>query len=937
MFGAMIMTMCRLKTAALGGLCFWGGLALADSPDSPAARTFSNPILPGFHADPSITRVGDDYYLVTSSFEYFPGVPIFHSRDLVHWRQIGHVLTRKSQLNLEGVRASHGVFAPTIRHHNGVFHMIATVVGGGGNFYVTATNAAGPWSEPVWLDRAGIDPSLYFADDGKVYYTRQADGERGYISQQLLNLQTGRLEGQRKELWRGTGGVWPEGPHLDKVNGKYYLMISEGGTSYDHMVTVARSDSPWGPFEANPKNPILTHRHLPEHPFQGLGQVDLVETPDGWWAVFLGYRPQGGRHHHLGREAFLAPVTWEDGWPVINGGNPIPPILPAPNLPPHPWPAEPARDEFDSPILRPAWTHVRNPDPRNYSLTERPGWLRLRGAAVTLNEAASPTFLGRRQTHLTCQASVKLSFQPRGTNEEAGLVLRGNDRNHCAIFVTLRDGKRQVALRKFLDGRKSEPIEFQTVPDGDIVLAIESTPLHYHFYWSAPGGAPRRLGAVPTRALSTETLSAQPGANFNFTGVFIGMFATGNGRPSAAPADFDWFDLQAPQTRSLFREAGIPDYQVEQRVQSAFQQLFHGDPATETVFYAAGANANGPLAFIYDVNNGDVRTEGISYGMMIAVQLDRKAEFDALWNWAKTHMQQTNRNHPAFGYFAWSVSTNGVPNDEMPAPDGEEYFATALLFADERWGSGQGIYNYRAEAHQLLTDMLHRQPITGRTVTGEITGLAMFHPGHKMVRFTPDKANSEHTNPSYHLPAFYEVWARHGPERDRAFWRAAAAVSRDYFHLAAHPVTGLTPEYGNFDGTPWSASWHRGSSNFLVDAWRTGKNWAMDWSWWRADPRQRELSHRLLGFFESQGITNHPSRFTLDGRPLNRGRSAGLVAMNASAGLAADPERAKPFVLEFWNTPVPTGRFRYYDGMLYLLGLLHCSGKFQNWSPPETR
>jgi len=510
-------------------------------------RTFANPILPGFHADPSICRVGDDYYLVTSTFEYFPGVPVFHSKDLLNWHQVGHVLTRKSQLNLDKRQSSQGIFAPTIRHHNGTFYMITTHVGGGGNFYVTATNAAGPWSEPVWLDREGIDPSLFFDADGKVYYTRQVDGQRGYSGQQLLNLQSGKLEGDRKELWRGTGGVWPEGPHLYKVNGKYYLMISEGGTSYDHMLTIARSDSPWGPFEANPANPILTHRHLPQNPFQALGHGDLVETPDGWWVVFLGFRPQGGRFHHLGRETFLAPLTWENGWPVVNGGKPIPAQLPAPKLKPHPWPAESTKDEFDSPALRLCWSHIRNPHATDYSLTARPGWMRLHGAAATLNDVASPTFIGRSQNDLHCKVSTKLTFHPQSTNDEAGLVLRGNEKNHCDIVVALRDGKLHAGLRKILDGKLIEPVNFRGLPAGEIVLSVRAAPLSYEFFVQAAGGPETSLGTARTRDLSTETLTAQKGANFNFTGVYFGLFATGNGQRSSVPADFDWF-AYSPQS-----------------------------------------------------------------------------------------------------------------------------------------------------------------------------------------------------------------------------------------------------------------------------------------------------------------------------------------------------------------------------------------------------
>ncbi len=513
-----------------------------------AQENYSNPIIPGFYPDPSICRVGDDYYLANSSFEYFPGVPIFHSRDLVHWQQIGNILTRKSQLNLDRMYSSGGIFAPVLRWHDGKFYMITTTVGGsgarGGNFYVTATNAAGPWSDPVWLDRDGIDPSLFFDEDGKVYYTRQVGGEHGYCGAQILNLETGKLEGERKELWRGTGGVWPEGPHLYKVGGRYYLMLSEGGTGYNHSLTIARSDSPWGPYEADSANPILTHRNLKDNPFQALGHGDIFETPAGWWIVFLGIRPQGGQFHHLGRETFLAPVTWKDGWPLINNGKPIPATLPSPKLPSHPWPAEPARDEFDSAGLSPRWIFVRNPVEQNYSLTERPGWLRLHGSAVTLNDQDTPTFVGERQTDLNCRASTKLEFQPQHTHEEAGLTLRGNDHNHFDVVVMLRDGKREVGLRKILDGQSSEPVAFHETGPGEIILSIKAEPLGYEFSYTGADGKETSLGTARTRDLSTEALTAQKEAHFNFTGVVIGLFASGNGQASSVPADFDWFEYR---------------------------------------------------------------------------------------------------------------------------------------------------------------------------------------------------------------------------------------------------------------------------------------------------------------------------------------------------------------------------------------------------------
>lgn len=542
------------------------------------AENFTNPVIPGFHPDPSICRVGDDYYLVNSSFEYFPGVPIFHSKDLVHWRQIGNVLTRKSQLNLDGVYSSGGIFAPTLRYHDGTFYMVTTKVGGdGGNFYVTATNAAGPWSDPIWLDKAGTDPSLLFDDDGKVYYTRQVDGERGYSGQQILDLQSGKLEGERKELWRGTGGIWPEGPHLYHIRGKYYLMISEGGTSYSHSLTVARSDSPWGPFEADPDNPILTHRNRPDDPFQALGHGDMVETPDGWWIVFLGIRPQGGRFHHLGRETFLAPVTWANGWPRVNGGKPITALLTAPNLEPHPWPPEPAREEFNATELPPHWCFVRNPVTQNYSLAERPGWLRLHGSAVTLNDMDTPTFVGRRQTELSCRIATKLDFQPSQTNEEAGLTLRGNENNHCDIFVTFHNGKRQVGLRKLLDGQLDGAIVFHDVPSGDVVLSVKAEPRSYEFLVQGTDGPEISLGKAPTRELSSEILGGQRGAHFNFTGVVAGLYATGNGIASSVPADFNWFEVTAAHEESLeaAQNPNRPNQAVAEQDHQYMMDLLH--------------------------------------------------------------------------------------------------------------------------------------------------------------------------------------------------------------------------------------------------------------------------------------------------------------------------------------------------------------------------
>ena len=385
--------------------------------------------------------------------------------------------------------------------------------------------------------------------------------------------------------------------------------------------------------------------------------------------------------------------------------------------------------------------------------------------------------------------------------------------------------------------------------------------------------------------------------------------------------------------RNLFIETGHSPREVTGKINTAFKQLFHGDLNTQAVYFPAGTNTNGSLAYIYDIHNKDIRSEGMSYGMMIAVQLDKKAEFDAIWNWSKTYMYHDDPKHPGYGYFSWSVKRDGKPNDEMPAPDGEEYFAMALYFAAGRWGNGIGIYNYKAQADQLLTLMRHRKLITGQTVIGPRTAGNLFEPEHKMVRFTPDVDNWEHTDPSYHLPAFYELWALWGPNQDRSFWAEAATVSRDFFQRVTHPVTGLSPDYANFDATPWASPWNPRSANFQVDAWRTAMNWSMDWAWWAKDTTEQQLSDRIQAFFESQGISDYKSHFKLDGTPIGGSHSTGLVAMNAVASLAATHERSKQFIEELWNTPIPSGQYRYFDGMLYMLGMLHCGGQFRIWPP----
>jgi xylan 1,4-beta-xylosidase len=517
---------------------------------------FTNPVIPGFHPDPSICRVGEDYFLVTSSFEYFPGVPLFHSRDLVHWRQIGHCLTRPSQLPLEQFRPSGGIFAPTIRYHNGVFYMVTTNISGGGNFYVSTRDPFGEWSEPIWLDQIGIDPSLFFDDDGRVYLTsnwflsfplpEEIDPAVAIwgIQQSEIDISTGKRLSEPQRIWGGTGGRFPESPHLYKIGNSYYLLIAEGGTELGHMVTIARSATPWGPWQSCPHNPIMTHRSF-HSPFQALGHADLIESHDGsWWFVCLGIRPQGNPPcSHLGRETFLAPVRWDDqGWPQVGDTGRIRVQMDAPHLTPVIWPMPHVRDDFEGPNLALEWNFLGNPRAEDWSLSDRPGDLRLAGNAARLDDGPPVAFVGRRQEHFVCQVATLLDFVPDADGEEAGLTIWMNPSHHYDLFVSQRNDQRYIAVRRRI-GSLTAIVAQAPLGDGPVILTIDANSQTYTFgYANSPMGQ-----AEPQTLTTGETRYLAPEIAGGFTGVYFALYATGNGNISSSPAFFDWFDYHIPE------------------------------------------------------------------------------------------------------------------------------------------------------------------------------------------------------------------------------------------------------------------------------------------------------------------------------------------------------------------------------------------------------
>jgi oligosaccharide reducing-end xylanase len=398
--------------------------------------------------------------------------------------------------------------------------------------------------------------------------------------------------------------------------------------------------------------------------------------------------------------------------------------------------------------------------------------------------------------------------------------------------------------------------------------------------------------------------------------------------PADAPANKSPNSFKTGKYRSLFREIGKTDAEIAAKLNEAWNKLFLGNPSSERVYFEVGPD----MAYIKDIGNNDVRSEGMSYGMMLAVQYGRKAEFDRLWKWSKTHMQHARG--PWKGYFAWQCNDAGKKLANAPASDGEEYFATALFFAAGRWGSGSGIYNYRSEADAILHHMLHKEEDNGGK-TDTVTN--MFNRKEKQVVFVPNGTAATFTDPSYHLPAFYELWSRWA-KKDRAFWKEAAITSRKYFRKTAHPVTGLTPDYSSFDGKPMKAPWdpNNRSDNFLFDAVRVGGNIAMDHAWFAADPWQVQQSNRMLEFFDYQKPT-YVGSYSLDGKPLVEYTPTGLRAMNAASAMASTSPVSKRFVKDLWDAQVPSGQWRYYDGMLYMFGLLHASGQYRIWAPKAGR
>ncbi len=534
-----------------------------------------NPILPGFYPDPSICRVGDDFYMICSSFEMYPGIPVFHSKDLANWEQIGYAMTKENGFYVEANIVAGGVMAPTIRYHNGLYYIINANFCDKGNFIVTAKDPAGPWSQPHWLDDVpGIDASLFFDDDGKAYVlgtgnvVARADGtmDRGiWICE--FDIETMKTVGEPATIWDCALRVAtsPEAPHIYKVGDYYYLIIAEGGTEHYHAVTVARSKTLFGWYEGNPANPVMTHRQFGfDYPIDNVGHADLVQTPSGkWYAVMLASRIIEGQHKNLGRETYICPVIWERDWPVFSpGSGKVDWEYPADEtLPWTPYPQAPAKDDFDKDTLDFVWNFWGTPYGDFYSIGDSRLTLKcfkrgicdplkpLRGRPKITDPENTVSFVGRRQTDIDFDVFMEMEFVPE-ENDTAGLVIMqasghqmrleratSDGRQILRLVVNTADFKVPPHVPGFTYTRHQQELACVEYSGGKVIIGVKVRGQRCDFYYGDGDTMTCIYENADARVINPEIVGGM-------VGTYVGMFASGNGQMSDNSAAFDWFSYE---------------------------------------------------------------------------------------------------------------------------------------------------------------------------------------------------------------------------------------------------------------------------------------------------------------------------------------------------------------------------------------------------------
>ncbi|MDO5398778.1 MAG: glycoside hydrolase family 43 protein [bacterium] len=480
---------------------------------------YRNPIIRGFNPDPSICCVGGDCYLVTSSFEYFPGIPVYHSTDLLNWKLIGHCITREEQLQMEGVKASSGIWAPTIRYSNGRFYVTATF-NERGNFIVYTDNSSEEWSDPIWTDMDGIDPSIFF-EDGKMYYCANDCGSRGGngegISLAEIDPETGKVKGEIKRIWTGTGGGFLEAPHIYHIGEWYYLLAAEGGSGIGHMTTAARCKSLFGEYETCPDNPILTNRHDTSKQVGYSGHSDLfMDNSGNWWIVHLAIRRDCGTMSSIGRETFLTPIIWNNDWPVVENNRKatldVDAKINAAQALYKEWTADFAETEWEK-----EWLFLRKPQFENYE--RKNGCLCLKPSTVKItDETVSPTFAAVRKEEIDFTSEAELEFDTNEIGDEAGMVIYLSPDYHYRICKKREGGGDYISVEKTAEDFREIAFK-EKLQNGRITLRIIGSKGAYGFYYASDGKQMKYLCSAKTKFLTCEL------AGKSFTGTVIGLYA----------------------------------------------------------------------------------------------------------------------------------------------------------------------------------------------------------------------------------------------------------------------------------------------------------------------------------------------------------------------------------------------------------------------------
>ncbi len=509
-------------------------------------RQYHNLVQRGFFPDPSVIRVGDDFYMVNSSFQYFPAIPISHSRDMVHWHIIGHAITNPEWLDLSDIRDSHGIWAPDISYVDGKFYIFAPLrLNGDGirgndvlrrQLVMVSDRPEGPYSKPVCLEVDNIDPSHFVDDDGSRYIVTAAGATVVPLTPDSL-----ALDGESRVVWAGTGERCPEGPHIFKKDGWYYAMLAEGGTGYNHGINVARSRELFGEYENSPYNPVMRQRD-PEAPIQRAGHGTLVQDQKGkWWCYYLCGRPNEGRYTTVGRETALDPVEWTgDGWFTVNNGNGPSLTQTVPDLPECVF-SRNTFDDFDSEKLNLEWEFVRNPDNGSWSLTERPGWFRIWTRDGQLSERRAKNTLVRREQELTYRAETKLEFSPDRDGEQAGVVCYYSTVTYARFALCCEGGRK---LRLVINRNHGEELmaEVSEVPEGPVWLAVDVKGLTRTFLYSFDGQTWRTAGTLENCVYLCD--EGVPDDHKRHTGTLVGIYANNGGCGSRKAADFDYFKYE---------------------------------------------------------------------------------------------------------------------------------------------------------------------------------------------------------------------------------------------------------------------------------------------------------------------------------------------------------------------------------------------------------